>query len=446
MRLLLVSQAYPPYPAVGSIRAQKVARMLRDRGHEVFVITERLAGEGDGPREPGEPGIQVHTVPLGPPYRVRALNTVRRVRGRQTGEGTPSYGPPPTVATEVASVPARNKGLLRRAVLSLFWLPDDEVRFVRPALRAARELMRDHRMELVYTSTPPHSTHLVGLRLREANGLRWVAEFRDPWTDQRTPERVEHWFAPVEAMHRWLERRCLNAADTVVAVTEGARRSIAAKLPEAKRGKVIAVLNGIGAIEALPPRRDGPLRIVHAGTFYLDRDPRPFLRALARLRAERDLGPGDVMVELLGRCRTFGEVSVEGEVQALGLDDIVRFHDWVPHEEARAMLTDADLLLLLATAQPLQVPNKLYDYLGSRKPVLGIVDAGGESERMLVALGGQYVVSVKAGERVSDDAILNALRSALDASGGGANAVDEDLLREWSVEHQMEQLATAIRV
>lgn len=448
MNLLLVSQAYPPYPIVGSLRARKVADMLRARGHRVFVVTERLEGEGDGLRV-DEPDLQVHTVPLKPPYRLRVLGLGRRLRGprgRAGAAGAPT--PTPAVPDAPAAAPVANggkPGLLRRAVLSLLWLPDDELRFVLPALRVARRLVREHRIDVVYTTAPPHSSHLVGLRLRGSGNLRWVAEFRDPWTDQRHPGRIEHWFGPVEAAHRWLERRCLRAADQVVAVTGAARERLAAKLPPKDRSKVVVALNGI---DALQPRRSapaaGPFRIVHAGTFYHDRDPRPFLRALAALRRERGLGPEEVRVDFAGRCRTFGDVSVEREVEELGLSDVVHFHDWLPHREAQEMLRTADLVLLLACSQPLQVPNKLFDYLGSRTPVLGIVDAGGESERMLLSVGGQYVVPVAAGERVSDDALRAALAAAIDAGAGGAEEADEELLREWSSARQMEHLAAAI--
>ncbi|HEX5581112.1 MAG TPA: glycosyltransferase [Gemmatimonadaceae bacterium] len=418
--------------------------MLRSRGHRVFVLTQRLEGEGDSPRV-DEPGLEVHTVPLGPQYRLRALDLARSLRlhrGRaDRGPGVPAH---PVSAPSSHRAPVR-PGLLRRMALSLLWLPDDELRFVRPALRAAREIVRRNGIDVVYTSTPPHSTHLVGLRLRATERVRWVAEFRDPWTDARSPEQVEHWFGPVEAVHRWLERRCLRAADRVVTVTGGTRDAMADRLPPAERDKVVVALNGIASLE---PRREGPaagpFRIVHAGTFYHDRDPRPFLRALASVRRERSLGPAEVVVDLVGHCRTFGDVSVEREVEELGLSDMVRFHDWLPHDEARQLLRVADLALLLATSQPLQVPNKLFDYVGARTPILGIVDAGGESERMLRGVGGQYVVPVATGERVPEDAIRAALASALDAGPGGPDGTDEKLLREWSTGRQMERLAAAI--
>lgn len=446
MNILLVSQAYPPYAIVGAQRAFKVVEMLRARGHRVLVVTERLEGEGSELRV-DLPDLEVHTVPLKAQYRLRVVGALNRLRPRR--------GPKKAAASVATEPDTRNYrrsklGLVRRAAISLLWLPDDELRFVAPALKVARRLMSNQHVDLIYTTSPPHSSHLVGLRLRSSLAVRWIAEFRDPWTDQRSPERIEHWFGPAEAVHRWLEMRCLLAADNVVAVTNAARDLLAEKLPKRERGKVLVALNGIGempqGLQSWQSNSQTPFRIVHAGTFYLDRDPRPFLRALAALRQMRDLGPEELRVDFVGRCRSFDNISVVEAVEENGLSDIVNFHDWMEPAEAQAMMSEADLLLLLACSQPLQVPNKLFDYLGAQVPVLGIVDAGGESERMLTAVGGQYVVSVSKNEAVEELAIRRALELAFDERASAPRRPDETLLRQWSTAVQMESLAKAIGV
>lgn len=446
MHVLLISQAYPPYPIVGALRAQKVVQALRAAGHTVSVVTERLEGERDHPRI-DEPGLRVHTVAIGLQYRLRVVRLLQRRRGRAAagvaavGGGAAALDLP----DGAAAAGGGPLGVLRRLVLALLWLPDDEQRFIRPTLRAAREIVPSG-VDLIYSTAPSFSSHVAALLLKRRYGIRWVAEFRDPWTDQRDASRPGA-IGLVERAHRWIERRCLLAADRIVTVTEGARASLAAKLPEAQRDKVLLALNGIDAIAAVEGRRPGPYRIVYAGTFYHNRDPRRFLAALAALRAELGLTPADVRVDFAGHCRTYDDVSVEDEVARHGLQDVVHFHDWMSHDAMQRMLRDADLLFLIALGQPLQVPNKVFDYLGTRRRILAVVDAGGESERMVRSVGGHQIVAVPAGGEATLEAMTAALRAALEAhrnAGPVAAVGDVARLEEWLASRQMRHLVDAI--
>lgn len=304
--------------------------------------------------------------------------------------------------------------------------------------------MREEPVDVVYTSAPSFSTHVVGLLLHWTTRARWIAEFRDPWTDQRAT-RFPDSPALIEAAHRWLERRCLNAADRVVTVTEGARELLRAKVAPGQRNKFMLALNGIDALTPPVSRAPGPFRVVYAGTFYDERDPRPFLDALREVVRARALDGAALRVELVGGCRDYHGASVERMAAERGLEDIVHFRDWVPHDEAQTLLRDADLLLFIARRQPLQVPNKLYDYLGARRPILAVVDEDGESAQMLRRVGGHHLVTDPTAA-----AVRRALEAALDAAApapeqGGALAVgDETVLRHWLAERQMGELVRAL--
>ena len=454
MNVLLISQAYPPYPVVGALRARKLAEAFRAQGHRVVVVTERLPDEDAGLRV-DEPDLRVQTVTLGDRYRVRAMRLLRRVTrfGRPSAVSdvppweTEGVNAADAAAADVSAADgAARAGWLRRFALGLLWLPDDEQRFILPALRTARAVLRDTPIDVVYTTAPYFSTHLVGLLLKRSARVRWVAEFRDPWTDQRRI-LVTDPVSVIEAMHRWLERRCLLAADKVVAVTEGARRLLAEKVPPAQRGKFILALNGIDELSAPDTAAPaGPRRIVYAGTFYYNRDPRPFLAALAAVRQRHGLGPEELRVDFVGRCRSYDGASVERMVADHGLTDLVHFHDWMSSADAQAMLRSADLLFLIALMQPLQVPNKLYDYLGTRRPMLAVVDAGGETEGMLHQVGGHFVVPVARRQQADADRLAEALDHWLCGSadaGSATSAADEATLRSWLASRQMELVVSA---
>jgi glycosyltransferase involved in cell wall biosynthesis len=133
------------------------------------------------------------------------------------------------------------------------------------------------------------------------------------------------------------------------------------------------------------------LRIVYTGTISYDRDPRPLLYAMHRLRSEGPATSRPVVMEFYGNCRWFNNQSLEQLARELGIGDSVIFHDWVPREVSKRAVDEADLLLLLAQRQPDQIPNKLYEYLGTRTPILAFVDPGSDSQQILEAVGGHHV-------------------------------------------------------
>jgi glycosyltransferase involved in cell wall biosynthesis len=225
----------------------------------------------------------------------------------------------------------------------------------------------------------------------------------------------------------------------VVSVSEGIHRLVRAKLGTAGASKAVLVRNGIDAIhDGAAARAPGrPVRILHVGTLYLGRDPRPFLRALAAVVARLGLRPDDVALELVGKGEWFDGVSLKDFAAGLGLEPYVGFVPWLPHAEVERRLREADLLLLLAERQPLQVPNKLYEYLGARRPMLVFADPDGETARMVRAVGGHHLVR---SEDPAIDAVVERAITSPPAGPVGSRA----LLEEWRAERQMAGLVAAV--
>ena len=429
--ILLVSQAFPPDSVVGALRAGNVARAYRDAGYRVLVVTAAMPGEAEGERE-WMPGVLVKTVRLGPRYRDRLTALMRRWQPRAPSPEASKAG---ESASKTPAAAGHGGGRLRALVLSLVWIPDDELRFVLPAYRAARRLLNG--VDLVYTTAPSHSTNLVGLLLRRLHRVRWCAEFRDPWCYPHSSP-----VTPLVARaNRFLERLCIHAADHLVTVAEQTARLYRERLG-ASAGKVILVRNGIPALHPRPTQKAGePFRIVYSGSIYGGRDPRGFLKAVGRVAGEYAAAGKPLMVDLFVSEPRMGDVSLDSYIRGQGLADAVRVREWVSHAEMQRLLGEADLLLLLAQRQPLQVPNKLYEYLGTGVPILAVADAEGETARMLHDVGGHFVV-----EHDTPDDIAAALRSALMSAGEpSASRGSRALLEEWLTEHQMRRLVAAVR-
>jgi hypothetical protein len=127
-------------------------------------------------------------------------------------------------------------------------------------------------------------------------------------------------------------------------------------------------------------------------------------------------------------------------IAAAGLDGIVHLEGWMPHAEAQARLESADLLLLLAESQPLQVPNKLYEYLGTGRPLFVFADKDGETAAMIGALGGHWVV-----QRSEPDLVESSLESAIDRVMPPLTERHDAILNQWRAENQIAKVVDIVQ-
>jgi glycosyltransferase involved in cell wall biosynthesis len=300
--------------------------------------------------------------------------------------------PPPGV--ELIRVPSPEESLAWRVASRLVPIvrrfPDEKRVWVRRAAAVARETIARHTFSGMITFAQPWSDHLIGLSVRRRQRLPWVAHFSDPWVDSpylRGP-------AWLQRIWRRMERSVVAEADAVVFVTEETANLVMRKYPDAWRRKVAIVPHGFdprpAADGAGADRRPGPLRIVYTGRFYRGlRTPLALFRAVAELNRDEPL---EATLEIL--CMGPHVQEFRRDVNALGLDGIVRLEGRRPKNEADRAAADADVLLVVeAPTQGPSVflPSKLVDYLAFAKPVLGLTPTDGASARLLDRLGCPHV-------------------------------------------------------
>ncbi len=436
LRVIIVAYHYYPDPAVGSLRARNVAQALAAEGHEVHVVSIALS---DAPAE-AQDGL-VHVVRVEPTISPRDVVagisrglSVRRKRGESASPGTGEQK-----SQESGWKGPEHVSRIRRWLGALTWFPDDRQGFIGPATRAVATLMRGNGSDVLYTTAPPFSDHVVGLLARRTRRFRWVVEFRDPWTGSQ----YKPWFVRsrlTDAAEAWVEKRCLSLSDGIVTVTGVYADILGARYGERVKEKLLVVLNGIprsAAQFAEPVPTDASrFRIVYAGSFYLGRDPKPFLTALAAFHKRNGASPRRLDVQLVGDCRYFDGAPLAPLIEALGLSDVVTFVDWMPHKESVQLMRSADLLLLLAQRQPLSVPNKVYEYFGMQKPILAVADREGETMKLMGQIGGHFLI----GENEGPEAIERALADAVATAGDPRPA--SPVLASIATDAQMHTLTT----
>lgn len=391
--LVLIAPHYPPSTAAGARRPANLVGAFRADGWRVSVI---CCGETDQPWHPGEAGEQVRVVPI--PTRYRRATTPRA--GALGGAARPT---------------GRRQRALQRQLVAIRAFPDLWRDAESPLAAAALEAVGDGRDTILYSTAPPITAHQAAHRIVMARPeLPWVAEYRDPWTEpgsQRT-----RWAGTVMFPAAWLlMRRLIRAARLHVVVTDG----IGQWLAQRGAGRLLTSLNGIPDHQLDRPASGidaGTLRYV--GEFYLGRDPEPLFASLGRLLAAGALPP-ECRLELIGDVQSALGRPTATLLADHGLDRIASLSDRLPHAAALDRINRAGLLILLAQGQPAQIPNKLFEYLGARRPILAVVDHDGETHRLLRAAGADRLVITEWSTEADWDRIVAAAvgESTTDSAG-----------------------------
>jgi len=285
---------------------------------------------------------------------------------------------------------------------------------VRKALRVARTL----RVDIVWSTFPIATAHLIGLKVARRSGLPWVAEFRDPmWQGDYPPDRR------VNAMWKRMEGEIFGRATRIVVTTPGAADEYAGRFPGYPPERIVLISNGFDeetfqrATASLPAAgtqtRDGPVTLLHSGIVYRsERDPTQLFSAIARMKAQGRLSASRFQLVL----RASGDdVGFARDVARLGIDDIVRLEPHVDYVQAlQEMLTVDGLLLLQASNCNAQVPAKLYEYLRAGRPIVALTDPLGDTARTLGSAGTGILARLD-----SMDEIESALLQFIDEARAG---------------------------
>lgn len=373
-RVLVLTYYFPPSGGPGVQRVLKFTKYLRSFDWTPVVLTVE---EGAYPaRDPSlwqdvPASAEVHRTSSWDPYQLYA---------RLTGQS----GDDAVVQGSVEGEKGGWKTALARWMRANVFLPDARVGWVPLAVWRGRQLLANGDVDAILTTGPPHSTHLAGAALQWMTGTPWVADFRDPWTDINYYQELPH-----TRWARWLdealERMVVRRAQAVTTVSPTWRDLLARKTsvrsPEPERFSVVE--NGfdeadIPSTPALPSAE--AFELTHVGSLYASRNPEPLWRALQRLRANEAVP--DLRLRLVGTV----DSNVWQSLDRHGLSAITEHVPYVPHTEAVTYMRQAGLLILSIEDFPAadgMMTGKIYEYLASGRPVVGVGPPDGDAAALL---------------------------------------------------------------
>lgn len=265
-------------------------------------------------------------------------------------------------------------------------VPDENVTWNATAIPKAIAIARRENIDVVLTTSPPASVHLIGAAVQAATGVKWVADLRDSLGahPHRASDRmlVRMKEKTSEGVAHLVARR----ADAIVAAADAIADEARALKP---RGRVTTIANGsdFDDFAGMTYTRGDRLRITHAGSFFGKRDPRPFLQALA------DSGLEDVTVRFVGDFRPADREFME----SLGLAERVELMPYVPRRRSLELQRDSDVLLLLIPEADGRgrgvLSGKVFEYLAAERPVLALVPPDGAAAQLVRDAGAGVVAA-----------------------------------------------------
>jgi hypothetical protein len=372
-RVLIITYYWPPSGGSGVQRWLKFVKYLVQAGWEPFVFTPENPSftiqdkslEKDVPAS-----VEVIRFPIWEPYQL--FFRVASLTGRKKMEQTDF------ISTGKKSLFQKISSWIR----GNFFIPDARVFWIRPSVEYLRDFVQRNQIEKIITTGPPHSVHLIGLKLKQSNKeLKWVADFRDPWSewDLLDTLSLSSW---ARARHKKLEKKVLTIADEVITIAP----YHVERLQVLSGRKVELITNGFDEEDFARIAHTPTLKftIRHVGVVDELRDPQPVMNALKALcMADPDFAKS-VFVEFIGKVNSAFKNRVAADEV---LNKITKFTDQMPHDQLLKVYgtTNLQLLVLAHTAiAPGNLPGKFFEYLASGNPILAIGPVEGDAAHVLL--------------------------------------------------------------
>jgi hypothetical protein len=358
--LLIISYYFPPSGGPGVQRVLKFVKYLREFDVRPVVLT---VADGDYPARdesllaeiPAD--VKVYRTKIFEPYDIYRTLTGKPKGSAVDVNNIPKAGDKKSAAETVANF-----------IRSNFFIPDARVGWLPYGVKAGLQIIRDEKINCLYSSSPPYTTSLIARSLKKKTGVNWIAGFRDPWTGfLSTPVR----YGLAKKIDTHLERSVFAECDAFEVAWNGILADFSAKYPDVDTAKAIHIENGFddADIPNVQFPRNEKFTVCYTGSMYGKRNPKSFLQAVRELVAEKKVDAAKINLKFVGR---FGADVME-MFQDEALKNSIEVKGYIPHGESILELLKSDALLLIVddTADSSQiVPGKVYEYIGTKRPVI----------------------------------------------------------------------------
>ena len=291
-------------------------------------------------------------------------------------------------------------GKILQFIRANYFIPDARKFWIKPSVNYLKKYLSENKIDIIITTGPPHSMHVIGQHLKKDLSIKWIADFRDPWTEIDYFHKLPLTKNALNK-HKKLEIDVLKSADAITVVGE----TMKSNFLKFNRN-CLTITNGFDdEFENIKIDLDSKFTLTHIGLMNSDRSPAILWQALIELIKENKQFEADFKLQLIGKV----DNSVHTIIEDKNLTNYVSFIDYMPHKEVIKYQKKSQILLLLVNNVPSAkgiITGKIFEYLHAKRPILAIAPKDGDLAEILTKTGAGKTIDFTELDRLKES-ILN---------------------------------------
>jgi hypothetical protein len=365
-RALVITYYWPPSGGPGVQRWLKFVTYFKEFGIEPIVFIP------DNPHYPLKDksiiseipeGIKIIRFPIKEPYGFAKIFSKKKTNRVSSG----------IITKKKQSF----KEKLMLWVRGNFFIPDARIGWVKPSVSFLEDYLSKNKIDIIITSGPPHSLHLIGKSLKRKTGIKWLADFRDPWTTIHYHKSLKL-NKRSQKKHLELESEVLTNADLVVVTSDNTKK----EFQKITHSPIEVITNGYDVKKKIIPNLDSQFTLVHIGSLLSNRNPEILWSVLSEIKNENEEFSKDLSIKLMGAVSE----DVLKSIEDFGLATNCKTFGYISHQEAIQQQHNSQVLLLVEmdTLETKSIiPGKLFEYIAAKRPILALGPEGSDVKDIL---------------------------------------------------------------
>ena len=360
MKVLIITYYWPPAGGSGVQRWLKFVKYLRDFGIEPIVYTV------DNPVYAIKDKSLIEEIPENLEILKQKIWEPNNLVGNRKKTSAGFLNPRPTFFGQIAHYIRAN-----------YFIPDARKYWIKPSVAYLKTYLKNSDTDIIITTGPPHSLHLIGLELKKTIPIKWIADFRDPWTEIDYFHQLPLTKKSL-AKHYEMEKDVIQNADSVLVVGNTMRSKM-----ETLNKNIHVITNGFdGELSDLQIAPDKKFTLTHIGMMNADRNPILLWKVLKDIMAADPDFKANFQLKLVGKI----DPVILKDIQYYQLEKNVSIVDYLPHKEVLQVQKSSQVLLLVVNNVPSAkgvITGKIFEYLQAKRPILAIGPKDGDLAKII---------------------------------------------------------------